>query len=290
LNEKQIREAVDGSLKRLGTDYIDVLQLHWPERYIPLFGSPEYMHNLERQDPEPIVNQLKVLTALVKEGKIRSFGLANETPYGVGAFSFAAHLLGLNHPCLAQSTYNLLVRNDMETGMIEACSKVNGNLAVVASSPLAGGALTGKYLDPKHIDPSARMRKYVGYMDRFICPPSREATSLYKNVADDISMPMSVLSLAWVYTRPFVTSTVIGATSLTQLEDNVMALNMPISEEVARMINEVHRSYIDPSKGTFEIVDPYIEYTDPSKLPWGGKDQDVDPELDILINQRLMKF
>lgn len=286
----QLFEAVDGILARLGTDYLDVLQLHWPERYVPLFGAPEYLPSLERPDAEPIVEQLRALADLVKAGKIRAFGLGNETPHGVASFSMAASLLGLPRPSLAQNTYNLLVRNEVEGGLAEACSKVNCDLALVACSPLAGGALSGKYLDPKHVDPSARMRRYVGYMDRFICAPAREATRLYRAVADDISMPLAPLALAWVYSRPHVASTVIGVTSLSQLEDAVMALNIPLSEEVLRMLNGVHRQHLDPTKGSFEIVDPYMEYTDPSKLPWGGRDQDVDPELDILINQRLTKF
>jgi Aldo/keto reductase family len=90
--------------------------------------------------------------------------------------------------------------------------------------------------------------------------------------------------------RPFVTSTIIGATNVDQLEQNIKALNMPISDEVAEMINEVYSSFRDPTKGLFEIIDPTVEYIDPTKLPWGAKDQDVDPELDILINQRLSKF
>ena len=104
-----------------------------------------------------------------------------------------------------------------------------------------------------------------------------------------MSLPLAPLSLAWVYSRPFVTSTIIGVTSLSQLEENVMALNIPITEEISTLIDGVHKQYLDPTRGVFEVVDPNIEYVDPSKLPWGAKDQDVDPELDILINRRLSK-
>jgi hypothetical protein len=117
-----------------------------------------------------------------------------------------------------------------------------------------------------------------------------EAVREYQGVADMFSMPLAPLALAWVYSRPFVTSTIIGATNLDQLEDNVMALNVPVSDELSDMINEVYRKHLEPTRGVFEIIDPTLEYIDPSKLPWGAKDQDVDPELDILINQRLSKM
>jgi aryl-alcohol dehydrogenase-like predicted oxidoreductase len=288
LNRAQIMEAVDGTLARLGTDYIDLLQLHWPERYVPLHGA-EYQSGLERSDAIPIAEQLAVMAELIKSGKVRSFGLSNETPYGVAAFTASADLLGVPRPVCTQNTYNLLVRNDIECGMVEACSPVNGNVALLACSPLAGGALSGKYLS-RSVDPESRMRRFVGYMTRFISEPAVEATRLYKELADEISMPLAPVALSWVYSRPHVTATVIGATSLSQLEDNVMALNIPVGAEVEAMVNRVHRKFLDPTKGVFEIVDPFMEYTDPSKLPWGGKDQDVDPELDILINQRLLKF
>jgi aryl-alcohol dehydrogenase-like predicted oxidoreductase len=110
----------------------------------------------------------------MKAGKIRSFGLSNETPYGVTAFCRTAELLGLPKPCSVQNAYNLLVRNDFETGMMEACSPVNNNVALLAYSPLAGGALTGKYLDPKTVEPGARMRQFVGYMHRSVLVTCQE--------------------------------------------------------------------------------------------------------------------
>lgn len=290
LTREQMIEAVDGTLRRLGTDYIDVLLLHWPERYVPMHGAPVYEHALERPDAVPIVEQLRVVDELIRSGKVRAFGLSNETPYGVAAFATAASILGLPRPCLVQNAHNLLVRNDMETGMIEACSPVNADVAIVAYSPLAGGALSGKYLSAQLVDPDIRMHRYVGYMHRYIAPPAMEATRLYRAMADEVSMPLAPLALAWVYKRPYVTATVIGATNLRQLEENVQALNIPMSDEIEDLVNSIHRQQRDPTKGVFEIIDPYTEYVDPSKLPWGGRDQDVDPELDILINQRLSKF
>lgn len=287
VNKAQVIDAVDAQLKRLGTDYIDLLQIHWPERYVPLYGAPDYRYELERSDATSVHEQLETIAELIKAGKVRSFGLSNETPYGIGKFVTTAELTGLPRPCVTQNCYNLLVRSDFENGMMEACSTVNGNVGLLAYSPLAGGALTGKYLDPKHVDNKSRMRQFVGYMHRYISAPAMEAVRKYKKVADTNSIPLAPLALAWVYSRPFVTSTIIGATSLAQLEDNVMSLNMILNDEITDMINDVYRDDRDPAKGVFEVIDPFLENVDPSKLPWGAKDVDIDPELDILISQRL---
>lgn len=131
------------------------------------------------------------------------------------------------------------------------------------------------------------MRKYVGFMHRYISPSSLNAIKKYQEVADVYSLPLTQVALAWVYSRPFVTSTIIGATNLQQLEDNILALNVPIDEELTNLVNQVFRANVDPTKGIFDVVDPNLEYTDPAKLPWGAKDEDVDPELDIIISSRL---
>lgn len=294
VNKAQVMEAVDAQLKRLGTDYIDLLHIHWPDRYVPLFGAPEYSFNLERPDATPIAEQLEIMNELIKSGKIRHFGLSNETPYGVGAFCTMADALGLPRPIVSQSAYSLLVRNDFETGMMEACSPINGNLGLLAYSPLAGGALTGKYLkqNAEKLDPKSRLRQYVGFMHRYIAAPATVATQEYQDLADAFSLPLGPLALAWVYSRPFVSSTIIGVSSLAQLHDNILALNIPIDAkgEIAAEIEKIYRRNLDPTKGVFEVVDPNIEYIDPSILPWGAKDEDVDPELDVLINQRMSRF
>mmetsp|Transcript_2026 Transcript_2026/g.3202 ORF Transcript_2026/g.3202 Transcript_2026/m.3202 type:complete len:450 (-) Transcript_2026:937-2286(-) len=290
LTSDQITEAVNAQLKRLGTDYIDVLQFNWPDRYVPLYGAPEYLHELEREDAASFQSQLEAVDSLVKAGKVRHFGLSNETPYGATSFMLTAEALGLSHlkPVTVQNAYNLLERNDFESGMLEVCSPRNGNLGLLAYSPLAGGALTGKYLRSDAVDMNSRMRQFVGYMYRYIAPPATAAIREYQALADYLSLPLGPLALAFVYSRPFVTSTIIGATTPQQLRDNVMALNLaPLSDDALLRINEIYQKHRDPSKGAFEVIDPNLEYIDPSKLPWGAKDQDVDPELDIIINQRL---
>ena len=299
VNKKQVMEAVDAQLSRLGTDYIDLLQIHWPDRYVQLYGAPEYLYDLERrglgggssESPTAIREQLEIMQELIQKGKIRAFGLSNETPYGIGAFSTAAQLLDLPKPVTVQNCYNLLVRNDFETGMQEACSVANANMGLLAYSPLAGGALTGKYNLQEAPSAQGRLRKYTGFMHRYIAPPCTAAIKDYAKMAESFSTPLTQIALAYVYSRPFVTSTIIGATSLQQLEDNVHALNLlPFSPEILAQVNSLGRKHIDPARGAFDIVDPTLNYVDPSKLPWGAKDQDVDPELDALISQRFNKF
>jgi aryl-alcohol dehydrogenase-like predicted oxidoreductase len=289
ITKDQVIEAVDKQLKRLNTDYIDLLHINWPDRYVPLYGAPGYVYNNEREST-PIRTQIEVMDALIKSGKVRSFGLSNETPYGVTKFTTIAEMIGANIPCSLQNSYNLLERNEFEMGMQEAISKSNANLGFLAYSPLAGGALSGKYLNVKDIEPEFRMRKYVGYTHRYISAPANEAIKKYKKLADSYDLPLAAIALAYVYHRPFVSSTIIGATSINQLEENVMALNIEISDDLMEAINQIYRSNIDPVRGVFPIIDYSKEYTDYSRLPWGAKDEDMDPELDILISQRFSKF
>jgi len=131
VNRKQVIEAVDNQLRRLGTDYIDLLQIHWPDRYVPLFGSPDYLYELERSDSTPVKEQLEIMQELIQSGKVRHFGLSNETPYGLGEFVTTAKLLDLPKPCVTQNAYNLLCRNDFDTGMVEACSPANGDVGLL---------------------------------------------------------------------------------------------------------------------------------------------------------------
>ena len=290
VSKNQLEEAVDAQLSRLGTDHIDLLQIHWPDRYVPLWGAPGYDYTLERENSISIEEQLEGLNSLIKSGKIKHYGLSNETPYGLSSFCHIADAMNIPRPVVTQNCYNLLVRNDFETGLLEACSPNNCNVGLLAYSPLAGGSLTGKYLDLTTCSKEARMRKFVGYMHRYISPPSIAAVEAYMEISQEFDIPLEVIALAFVYSREFVTSTIIGASSTEQLKSNIMALNLPIREDLEIAINKVYQSHMDPSKGVFDVVDPNMEYMDPSKLPWGARDVDVDPELDVLINQRLSKM
>ena len=287
VTKQQVFEAVDAQLNRLNTDYIDLLQIHWPERYVPLWGAPTYEIGMERSDDVvSFKEQIEIMDELVKKGKIRAWGVSNETPYGMTKFVTIAEMLGLTPPVVTQNAYNLLVRNDFEIGMLETCAPANSDIGLLAYSPLAGGALTGKYSNPEQVHENARMREYVGFMHRYISPPALSAIDAYAKVAESFDLPLQTVAQAFVYSRPFVASTIIGASSLRQLKENVMALNLPITQEMENKLNEVYKQYMDPTKGVFDVIDPNIEHVDASKLPWGGKDQDVDPELDMLINQR----
>jgi aryl-alcohol dehydrogenase-like predicted oxidoreductase len=292
VDRKNIVEAVDAQLKRMNTDYIDILQIHWPDRYTPLWGAEKYDHDLDqsRKDTASFQEQLEIMDELKKLGKIREWGLSNESPYGVTSFTKIAEMMNLSPPCVVQNCYNLLVRNDFETGMLEACAPSNCNVGLLAYSPLAGGALTGKYLNPDKYCGNARLHKYVGFMHRYISPTATAAVERYARVADEFALPLSTIASAWVYTRPHVISTLIGASNCKQLRENILALNVPVGVELETMINQAWKKGMDPTKGKFDIRDPKLEYIDPSKLPWGVKDQDVDPELDVLINQRLSKL
>ena len=158
---------------------------------------------------------------------------------------------------------------------------------------MAGGSLTGKYRekfrDELVIDDN-RLTKFSGYMHRYLAEPSTNAIEAYSEAADSVGLPLGALSIAFVASRPFTTSTIIGATNLQQLEENVLSLNIPINDEIKSILDGVMAKHPDPTKGVFKIMDPSKEYIDPSKLPWGAKDVDVDPELDLLISERLKKF
>ncbi len=146
VRRNDIIQSVDGSLERLGTDYIDLLQIHWPDRYVPLFGSEAYNPAKEWEDSEPIEDQLRAFDELIRAGKIRYIGLSNETPYGVCRFIELAERLGLPRVVSLQNCYSLLTRADIEIGgLVEACAPWNGDVGLLSYSPLAGGVLTGKY-------------------------------------------------------------------------------------------------------------------------------------------------
>lgn len=293
LSSKQIEEAVDGQLKRLQTDYIDLIQFHWPQRYVPLYGSMYNATNAKAQresEETSILAQLTAINKLIKSGKVRHFGLSNETPYGLNEFHSLAKANGLAMPVTIQNAYNLLERNDFDTGLLESCLPHNLNVGLLAHSPMAGGILSGKYgNNVKTAHRNTRFRKYPGFMHRYTCPSAMKAVAEYQHVADELSLPFGPMALAFVYSRPFVTSTIVGVTDLKQLEDSVMALNIAASfdEAITNPLDDVFCRNIDPTKGRHYVVDPNKDYTDPSKLPWGAKDQDVDPELDALITQRV---
>jgi len=252
LNKKQIKISVNESLKRLNIDYIDLLQLHWPERYVPLFGSNSYNIKLERSidDVVSFEEQLLALNDLIQEGKVRYVGLSNETPYGVMKFSQVASELKIPTRFVSiQNSYSLLVRSDFENGLTEVCSKTHENVGLLAYSPLAGGILTGKYAQAD-CPPTSRLNLFPGYMGRYKQSLAQEAVEEYRKIATKFNMTPTELSLAWAYQQPHVASTIIGATTMKQLKENIMAYSKKhlINDDVLAEIDVVYKKYRDPSK------------------------------------------
>lgn len=257
VSRADIMESVDASLRRLGTDYVDLLQIHWPDRYVPLFGAGAYDPSLERDDAVPFLEQLEAMRDLIEAGKVRHLGLSNETPWGICEFRrLALELPGLPMPVSVQNSYSLLVRSDFESGgLSEVCSPSHANVGLLAYSPLAGGILTGKYREKKAksggtLNAEARLNLFPGFMSRYKQSLAVDAVDAYCAVGKKHGLSPTELSLAWCYSRPWVASTIIGATSLEQLEEDVAAYKLAktFTKEMSEDIDEVYKRYRDPSR------------------------------------------
>lgn len=239
----QIQKSVDASLKRLGVDHIDLLQIHWPDRYVPLFGAPAYDKANERPEDVPFEEQLRGMEEVIKAGKVRYIGVSNETSYGVSEFAHAAKSQGLPRIHTIQNCYHLLCRTAYETDLAETCRR--HNVSLLAYSPLAGGALSGKYLSPD-APKGARFNLFPGYMERYNKSLARTATEEYSALAKKHGLTSTQLALAWCRTRWFVASSIIGATSLPQLKENIDAFSIDLSQEIIDEINALYKKYRDP--------------------------------------------
>lgn len=242
-----ILESVDASLKRLGTDYVDLLQIHWPERYVPLFGQDGYDPSKEYDDAEPIEEQLRALKEVVDAGKVRYIGVSNETPYGVCQFDELARREGLPKIVSIQNSYSMIVRSDFESGLTEVCGARQANVGLLAYSPLAGGILTGKYASGENTDKS-RLNLFPGFMSRYKQSLAKTAVDEYIAVAEKHGLTPTQLALAWCYSRPWVASTIIGATTLPQLRENIEAYQLEFTEEMNKDVEAIYARYRDPSK------------------------------------------
>lgn len=245
-----IKESVEKSLKRLSTDYIDLLQIHWPDRYVTLFG--EFSYDPAKWRPSvPFVEQLRAFQDLINEGKVRYIGVSNETSFGVMEFVHAAKVEGLPKIVSIQNSYSLLVRCKFEVDLVEVCHPNNCNIGLLAYSPLGGGTLSGKYLDiNSEAAKIGRLNLFPGYMERYNESVSKEATKLYVELAKKHGLTPVQLALGFVRDRSFVTSSIIGATSLDQLKEDIDAVTMtsrPLPPEVAKGIEDIFKRYKDPA-------------------------------------------
>ncbi|KAI8471365.1 MAG: oxidoreductase [Monoraphidium minutum] len=239
----QVKASVDASLQRLGVDHVDLLQVHWPDRYVPLFGAPAYDISNEREGDVPFEEQLRGLEEVVKAGKVRYVGVSNETSYGVSEFAWAAKTQGLPKIQTIQNCYHMLCRTAYETDLAETCRR--HNVSLLAYSPLAGGALSGKYLAPD-APKGARFNLFPGYMERYNKSLARVATEEYAALAKAHGLTPAQLALAWCRTRWFVASTIIGATSMPQLKENIDAFSVELSPEVVEGVNALYKKFRDP--------------------------------------------
>ncbi|KAK9814171.1 hypothetical protein WJX72_001597 [[Myrmecia] bisecta] len=241
----QIEQSVEDSLKRLGTDHIDLLQVHWPDRYVSLFGGAAYDPANERDDI-PFDRQLRGMAAVVKSGKVRYIGVSNETSYGVMRWIQASEQLGRPRIVSIQNSYSLLVRVPFDTDLAETCAPRQCNVGLLAYSPLAGGALSGKYMSGTAPE-GARLTRFPGYMERYNKSQARTATGEYMKVAEKHGISAVELALAWCKQRWQVASTIIGATSMTQLKENIGAFDIKLSEECLADVEEVYKRFRDPT-------------------------------------------
>lgn len=241
VNRDEVTRAVEDSLRRLKTDVIDLYQIHWPDRYVSMFGGPDYDIESER-DAVPIAEQLEIFADLIRQGKIRYLGLSNETAYGVCEFTHVARQLDLPRAVAIQNAFHLMNRQFHES-LAEPCR--HHSVSLLAYSPLAFGLLTGKHIGG--YTPDSRMGMFPGFDFRYTRPNVSEAVKAYQEIADRHEMSLTRMSLAWVRTRWFVASTIIGATTLEQLEENLSCVDLELSDEIIEEIDAVHLRYPNPA-------------------------------------------
>ncbi|GAB7548661.1 aldo/keto reductase [Cupriavidus sp. CuC1] len=251
LTPDSIRTAVDASLSRLQTDYIDLYQIHWPARNAPIFGQKQFDPANERECAS-IQAQLEAMGELVRAGKIRYVGVSNETPWGVTEFVKQAELHGLPRIATIQNPYNLLNRS-FEQGLDEACFRTDTSLLVY--SPLAFGQLTGKYLGGDLAHPvfnaqaKGRLTRFPpDWSPRYLRPESLAAAARYVTLAREHGLSPATLALAWSYSRWFAASTIIGATSLEQLRENIDAWQTPLPEAATAAVARIHAEIHNPAQ------------------------------------------
>ncbi len=241
LDRRGIEAAINGSLRRLQSDYLDLYQLHWPDRAVPAFGARGFQRIEDAPETVPIAETLGVLADLVQAGKIRAFGVSNETAWGVGEFLRVGREQGLPRIASIQNAYSLLNRT-FEIGLAEFA--LRDDVGLLAYSPLAAGNLSGKYLGGV-VPPGSRADVAKQFV-RYQVPQQPDASARYVALAHAFGLAPVTLALAFVHSRPFVTSAIIGATSLEQLAADIDGSLVTLSAEVLAGIETIQREYPDP--------------------------------------------
>jgi aryl-alcohol dehydrogenase-like predicted oxidoreductase len=240
--EKKIGEAINESLKRLKTDYIDLYQLHWPERNTNYFGTRDYKHDEKESDWNNFESILHALDKYIKSGKIRYVGMSNETPYGLSKYLELSKNKNLPRMMSVQNPYSLVNRT-YEVGMSEISIREKCGLLVYY--PLAAGALSGKYRNGE-MPKNTRMSLFKGW-ERHLNPLAMKAYDEYYKLSKECKITMVQLAQAFVNSRPFVTSNIIGATTMDQLRENIKSVDIKLTVEMMDKINLIHNNNPNPS-------------------------------------------
>jgi len=236
-----LEQALHGSLQRLQTDYVDLYQLHWPDRNVPLFGAYHFDPGKERETV-PLQKALTTMAEFIRAGKVRYWGLSNETPWGLMTVLRLADEMDLPRPVSVQNAYNLLNRS-WEDGLSEIAYREN--IGLLGYSPLGFGYLSGKY----HDDPQAggRATLFPGFAGRYGKPNVGQAVAAYVGLARRYGLTPTQLALAYVYNKWCVVSTIIGATTLDQLRENLDAVRVHLNSEVQAEIENIHLRFPNPA-------------------------------------------
>ncbi|WP_297572177.1 NADP(H)-dependent aldo-keto reductase [uncultured Deefgea sp.] len=243
LTRGHILAACDASLLRLNTDYIDLYQLHWPARHVPMFGQSYYEPSQEYADAPELHAQLAALKELVDQGKVRYVGVSNETPWGVMAFTRLAEQYQLPRIATIQNVYNLINRT-YDYGLAEVCHREQ--VSLLAYSPLAFGLLSGKYLHDAKAD--GRMTRFANFGQRYLKPQVPAAIAAFTALAERHQISPAQMALAWLQSRWYVASTIIGATTLAQLAENIASSELILSDSLLAEIEAIHRQSPSPAQ------------------------------------------
>jgi aryl-alcohol dehydrogenase-like predicted oxidoreductase len=241
-NRAQIMTAVEGSLKRLQTDYIDLYQLHWPDRPMQWGSNPTVYAHQTADDEVPIHETLAALGDLVKAGKIRHIGLSNESAWGTMTFLKESEMRELPRIASVQNAYSLINRTN-ETALAEIFMRED--VGLLAYSPLGQGFLTGKYLDGAR--PAGARETLFQRGQRYQKPGSEAAIRAYVNLAKEFGLNPAQMALAFVNTRPFLGANIIGATTMAQLKTNIDSVDVAMTPELEERINAIHQLHMNPA-------------------------------------------